>query len=74
MGHIESHTVQLLNGDIQFEPGGSNHLATMTYEYLITVDADNLQNIIVDAYKVSGPDSLNDMNKKPGDRAYNILF
>jgi predicted outer membrane repeat protein len=74
MGHIETYTVQLLDGNIQFEPDGMNYLATMAYEYLITIDSDNPQNIIVDAYKVSGPESLNDMNKKQGDRALMFMF
>ena len=73
-GHIETHTVKLLDGNIEFERDSKSAIATLAYEYEITIDSDDLHNVIVDAYKVTSGDSLNNMNTKEGKRALKFSF
>ncbi|MDR2251239.1 MAG: autotransporter domain-containing protein [Endomicrobium sp.] len=73
-GHIETHTVKLLDGFIEFEKDSESTIATLAYEYLVTIDTNDLQNVIVDAYKVTSGDSLNSMNTKEGNRALKFSF
>jgi predicted outer membrane repeat protein len=73
-GYIETHTVKLLDGFIEFEKSSESTIATLAYEYLITIDNDDLQKVIIDAYKIASGDSLNNMNKKEGNRALNFSF
>jgi predicted outer membrane repeat protein len=73
-GHIETHTVKLLDQNIEFESDSESTIATLAYEYLITIDSTNSQNAIIDAYKVTSGDSLNDMNTKEGNRALKFSF
>jgi hypothetical protein len=73
-GHIETHTVQLLDGEIEFDPSSKSSLVTMAYEYEITVDTNDLHNVLVDAAKVTDGDSLDKMNQKEGNRALKFSF
>jgi predicted outer membrane repeat protein len=68
-GHIETHKVRLLEGDIVFKRDSSSTITSMAYEYLVTVDSRDCHNVIVDARKVADGDSLNNMNLKEGNRA-----
>jgi predicted outer membrane repeat protein len=74
LGHIETHTVKLLDRNIEFERDSESTIATLAYEYSITIDPANSRNVIIDAYKVTSGDSLNNMNTKEGNRALNFSF
>jgi hypothetical protein len=74
MGHIETHTVSLLAGNIVFEEGSENTIATLAYEYEITVSTIDAHDVVTDAYKVTDGKSLNNMNVMEGDRALKFSF
>ncbi|MDR2399118.1 MAG: autotransporter domain-containing protein [Endomicrobium sp.] len=73
-GHIPTHTVTLLGGNILFEEGSNSAIATLAYEYAITVSTTDAHDVVVEAYKVTDENSLNEMNTKVGDRALKFSF
>jgi predicted outer membrane repeat protein len=73
-GHIDAHSVRSLDGHIIFDTSSYSTVATMAYEYSITVDTGDQHCLIVDANKVSSDKSLNNMNGKPGNRALNFTY
>jgi predicted outer membrane repeat protein len=73
-GHIETHTVSLLAGNIVFEEDSKTKIATLAYEYEIKVSTIDAHDVIVDAYKVTDGNSLNSMNVKEGERALKFSF
>ncbi|MDR3306676.1 MAG: hypothetical protein LBS61_03280 [Endomicrobium sp.] len=73
-GHIQTHTVRLLDGYIEFDPESKSDITTLAYEYKITVDTKDPRNVIVDAWKVTNGDSLDSMNVNEGNRALKFSF